>query len=208
MLALPASALDEVRLPSDSARIMDAVDEAIAAYLIEEVEHSPGDYRFVHALIQQTLTAELSTTVKIRLHARIAETLEHMHGNGTDARLGELVRHFSEAEALVGSDKLVKYLILAGEQALSTYAYEEALEYFRHALDAKGETKPMTSLPRSFSVWAGRRLRPPSVTRCRTPLRPLPAPSTTTRRWVTWRRRCRSLSTRSWPLRGLPASPT
>ena len=141
LLALPISAFDEMGLPSDSARIMGAVDEAIAAYLIEEVEHSPGDYRFVHALIQQALAAELSTTVKIRLHARIAETLERMQGNGTGTRLGELVRHFSEAEALIGSDKLVKYLILAGQQALSTYAYEEALEYFRQALAAKGESQ-------------------------------------------------------------------
>ena len=141
LLALPVATSDEMGLPDDSARIMDAVDEAISAYLIEEVEHSPGDYRFVHALIQQTLSAELSTTVKIRLHARIAETLESMQGNGAGARLGELVRHFTEAEALVGSDKLVKYLTLAGEQALSTYAYEEALEYYRRALAAKGESQ-------------------------------------------------------------------
>ena len=141
LLALPVATSDEMDLPDDSARIMDAVDEAVSAYLIEEVEHSPGDYRFVHALIQQTLSAELSTTVKIRLHARIAETLERMQGNGAGTSLGELVRHFSEAEALVGSDKLVKYLIMAGEQALSTYAYEEALEYFRQALNAKEESQ-------------------------------------------------------------------
>ncbi len=141
LLALPAATFDEMGLPGDSAKIMDAVDEAIASSLIEEVEYSHGDYRFVHALIQQALAAELSTTVKIRLHARIAETMEQLQGNGTRTRLGELVRHFSEAEVLIGSDKLVKYLILAGEQALSTYAYEEALGYFRQALDAKGESQ-------------------------------------------------------------------
>ena len=127
-------------LPGDSGQIMDAVDEAIASRLIEEIDCGHGDFRFVHALIQQALAAELSTTVKIRLHARIAETLERLHGNGAGDRLGELVRHYSEAEALVGSEKLVKYLILAGEQALNTYAYEEALGYFRQARNAKGET--------------------------------------------------------------------
>ena len=141
LLALPAATFDEMGLPRDSGQIMDAVDEAIASKLIEEVDHSHGDYRFVHALIQQALAAELSTTVKIRLHARIAETLERLHGNGAGDRLGELVRHYSEAEALVGSEKLVKYLILAGEQALNTYAYEEALGYFRQARNAKGETQ-------------------------------------------------------------------
>ena len=140
LLALPTATFDEMGLPNNPSRIMDAVDEAIASALIEEVEHGAGKFRFGHALIQQALAAELSTTVKIRLHARIAETLEGMQGNGTAERLGELVRHFTEAEALVGSEKLVKYLILAGEQALSTYAYEEALGCFRHALDAKGES--------------------------------------------------------------------
>ena len=141
LLALPPVTFDELGLPTDSSQIMDAVDEAIASHLIEEVG-GHGDFRFVHALIQQALAAELTTTVKIRLHARIAETLERMQGNGTGTHLGELVRHFSEAEALIGSDKLVKYLILAGEQALSTYAYEEALGYFRQALAAKSESEP------------------------------------------------------------------
>ena len=140
LLALPPVTFDELGLPTDSSQIMDAVDEAIASHLIEEVG-GHGNFRFVHALIQQALAAELSTTVKIRLHAHIAETLERLHGNGAGDRLGELVRHFSEAEALIGSEKLVKYLVLAGEQALNTYAYEEALEYFRQALSAKGDTR-------------------------------------------------------------------
>ena len=139
LLALPVATFDDMGLPNNPSRIMDAVDEAIASRLIEEVDHTHGEFRFIHALIQQALAAELSTTMKIRLHARIAETLERMHGNGAGDRLGELVRHYSEAEALVGSERLVKYLILAGEQALNTYAYEEALGYFRQALDAKGE---------------------------------------------------------------------
>ena len=141
LLALPAATFDEMGLPSDSATIMDAVDEAIASRLIEEVDHTHGDFHFIHVLIQQALAAELSTTIKIRLHAHIAETLERLHGNGAGDRLGELVRHFSEAEALIGSERLVKYLVLAGEQALNTYAYEEALEYFRRALEAKGEAE-------------------------------------------------------------------
>ena len=141
LLALPVATFDDMGLPNNPSRIMDAVDEAIASRLIEEVDHTHGEFRFIHALIQQALAAELSTTMKIRLHARIAETLERMHGNGAGDRLGELVRHYSEAEALVGSERLVKYLILAGEQALNTYAYEEALGYFRQALDAKGESQ-------------------------------------------------------------------
>ena len=45
--------------------------------------------------------------------------------------------HFAEAEAVLGSEKLVRYSLLAGEQALATYAWEEALAQFERALAAK-----------------------------------------------------------------------
>ena len=142
LLTLPAATFQEMGMPgSDPRQIMDAVDEAVTSALIEEVDLGAGEFRFVHSLIQQALAAELSTTVRIRLHARIAEALELMRENGTGAALGELARHYAEAEALVGSDKLLKYLIMAGEQALDTYAYEEALDYFRQALDVNGDSQ-------------------------------------------------------------------
>ncbi len=140
LLALPQESYIDMRLSGDSAQIMEAVDEAIASRMIEEVDHAAGRFRFVHALIRRTLSAELSTSTKIRLHAWIAETFERLYANGANGRLGELVRHFSEAEALLGSDKLITYLILAGEQALGIYAYEEALGYFRQALAAMGDS--------------------------------------------------------------------
>ena len=48
-----------------------------------------------------------------------------------EAHAAELAHHFAQSEAVTGSDKLVRYSLLAGEQALVYYAYEEALDYFR-----------------------------------------------------------------------------
>ncbi len=53
-----------------------AVDEAVSFHLIEDVPGQIDRYRFSHALIQQTLSQELTTSRKVRLHVRIAEALE------------------------------------------------------------------------------------------------------------------------------------
>jgi DNA-binding CsgD family transcriptional regulator/DNA polymerase III delta prime subunit len=139
--ALPAESLNGPSVSVDPSEILDLLDEAIETRLIEEVDHASGKFRFVHSLIQQTLAGEVSTTQTIRLHAKIAETFELLYRDRTGNHLGELVHHFSEAEALLGNEKLVNYLILAGEQALDTYAYDEALDYFQRALDAAGVTQ-------------------------------------------------------------------
>ncbi len=60
--------------------ILEALDQALAARVIEETPGTPGLHRFSHALIQQTLAEELSATRRARPHARIGGALEEMYG--------------------------------------------------------------------------------------------------------------------------------
>jgi tetratricopeptide (TPR) repeat protein len=119
-------------------RLLEVLEEALAARVIEELPRSVGRYQFTHALIQETLAGELTTTRKVRLHARIAEALEAMYGPDASGHAAELAHHFAEAESVLGSEKLVKYSLLAGERALAAYAWEEALAHFQRALAARG----------------------------------------------------------------------
>ena len=116
--------------------ILEALDQALDAGVIEELPGTAGLHRFSHALIQQTLAEELSATRRARLHARIGEALEEMYGADTERHAGALAFHFGEAEAVLGPEKLVRYSLLAGEQALATHAYEEALVHFQRAFSA------------------------------------------------------------------------
>jgi tetratricopeptide (TPR) repeat protein len=125
-------------------RLFDILEEALAARVIEELPQSVGRYQFTHALIQETLTAELSLTRRVRLHARIAETLEEMYGDNADAHAAELAHHFAQAEAVTGPEKIVKYSLMAGDRALTTYAWEEALSHFRRGIYAKGTPMGVT----------------------------------------------------------------
>lgn len=54
------------------------------------------------------------------MHARIAETLEELYWENIKAHSVELVQHLAEAQTILGPDKLVKYSLLAGDQALAS----------------------------------------------------------------------------------------
>jgi len=123
-------------------RLLEVLEEALASRVIEELPQSVGRYQFTHALIQETLAQELSTTRKVRLHARIAESLEELYGVDAEAHAAELASHFAEAQTALGTEKLVRYSLAAGESALATYAHEEALVHFQIGLASK-EGRPM-----------------------------------------------------------------
>jgi len=114
-----------------------ALEEALAARVIEEPPETTGRYQFTHALIQETLSQELSTTRRARLHGRIGQALEELYGANAQAHTAELAYHFAEAELILGPTKLVRYSLLAGEQALASHAYEDALTHFERGLVAR-----------------------------------------------------------------------
>jgi predicted ATPase len=166
--ALPALVLlySDPAIPAEErlseGRIVDLIDEALSARIIEELPSGPGRYQFTHALIEESLAGELSTTRKVRLHARIAQVLEEVYGERAPERAAELARHFAEAETVLGPQKIVRYSLLAGEQALGSFAFEEALRHYERAASAKGQTndseaaKIVFGLGRAQAATAGR----------------------------------------------------
>ena len=166
--------------------LLDVLEEGLGARVIEELPSAVGRYQFTHALIQETLTSELSLTRRVRLHARIAATLEDVYGANAAHHAAELAHHFAQAEAMPGPEKMIEYAILAGERALATHAYEQALAHFERALAAKeegpmdGGTQPTFSL-----VWASPKRLPLRGARPKRRGTSLSEPSTTTWRWGT-----------------------
>ena len=111
------------------------VEEAMDHQIIEEVAGKFESYRFVHALTQQTLEREIPLSRRIRFHARIAEILEEIFGDESDARAIELSRHFDAAEPVLGAERALYYLAQAGAQSLHMHAYDDALKYFTRAIE-------------------------------------------------------------------------
>ena len=119
--------------------LLDAVEEAMATGAIREIPGVGVRYEFTHALIQQTLADELSAGRRVRLHIRIIEAIEHLYPTRLDEHVAELAHHCSEAETVVGEEKALRYIRMAGERAGAAYAWVEARGYFEQALEFMGE---------------------------------------------------------------------
>jgi transcriptional regulator with XRE-family HTH domain len=120
----------------EPAELDDALDEAEAARVVDEVPSSDGRYQFNHVLFREVLYTDIPARRRIRLHAQVAESLELEYAGSLGTHLSELAYHFGEARAVLGVDKLVHYALSAGERALASQAYEEAELQFQRGLDA------------------------------------------------------------------------
>ncbi|MEB3981583.1 nuclear transport factor 2 family protein [Mycobacterium sp. 663a-19] len=116
--------------------LVDAFDEACKAGII--IEEPGGYYRFNHALIRQSLLTELPSVRRMRLHQRIAATLETQPG-ADDERLAELAHHYFECAWAGNAAKAVEYCRRAADQAMARLAYEGAADLYDRALHALEE---------------------------------------------------------------------
>jgi DNA-binding SARP family transcriptional activator len=116
--------------------LVDAFDEASKAGIV--IEEPGGRYRFNHALVRQSLLAELPSMRRMRLHQRIATTLEDERGDD-DELLAELAHHYFECAWAGNAAKAVEYCRRAADQAMARLAYEGAADLYDHALHALDE---------------------------------------------------------------------
>jgi DNA-binding CsgD family transcriptional regulator/tetratricopeptide (TPR) repeat protein len=122
------------RLDGDA--LLDALEEAEMARIIAAAPPIAGRYRFVHALVRESLYEELPSTRRLRLHRQVGEALEAISGPANEARLAELAHHFYLAAPGGVAEPAARYCRMAGEQAARMLAYEEAVQHFERALQA------------------------------------------------------------------------
>jgi class 3 adenylate cyclase len=120
-------------LDQDENRLLDLLDHAVTANLLNEV--APGRFTFAHALVEHALYEEVGSTRRARLHRRVAEIIEQQTGGEPGDRIGELAHHWAEAVAPQDPSKAVTYARQAGDHALARLAPDEAVRWYRQALD-------------------------------------------------------------------------
>jgi DNA-binding SARP family transcriptional activator len=129
--------LDTLQWLSDLAEdeLLDILEAAVRAHVIEEVAGATGRYTFSHALIRDTLYGGLTATRRARTHRRCGAAIEEAHGDDIEPYLHELAHHFAQAGSDGDLDKAIEYGSRAGEHALSRLAYEQAAAHFRRTVD-------------------------------------------------------------------------
>jgi predicted ATPase/Flp pilus assembly protein TadD len=93
-------------------------------------------WHFRHGMVQNHVYRELSKMERMVLHEDVARSLQELYGEEADQVAVQLAHHFLAAEVF---DEAFKYLTLAGEQARMRYANEEAIQYYRTALEVAEE---------------------------------------------------------------------
>ncbi|MCP2338783.1 BTAD domain-containing putative transcriptional regulator [Actinomadura rupiterrae] len=133
----------------DEDAVLDAVEAGLAAGLV--TEPAPGRMRFAHALVRDTLSAELSATRRTRVHGRIAAALVR-HAPG---EVGAIAHHYLAAGT--DPDRAVRFATLAASAAEARFAYASAAELWERAAAALATaTGPTFATP---SDAAGRDVR-------------------------------------------------
>jgi len=118
----------------DEDALLSALDEAVEANILRDISSGREvRYNFTHEQIRQTLLAEISTPRRQRLHHRIASTMEKLYGEYVEKYCSEIAHHLYQAGALADGSRTARYLLLAGEQARATSAFDEAIKMFETA---------------------------------------------------------------------------
>ncbi len=91
-----------------------------------------SQYRFRHILFQKYLYNSMDEVERAHLHEDVAKILENLYGEQAGEISGQLARHFQEAGI---TEKAIRYLQQAGNNAMQKSAYSEAAAHFRKALE-------------------------------------------------------------------------
>ena len=91
-----------------------------------------GQYMFRHALYVEVLYQQLAAAQLIRLHLRIGECLEKLHGEKDLKHAAECALHFEKGWDWV---RAIRYLAQAADNASHRFANRQAYDYLVHALN-------------------------------------------------------------------------
>jgi ABC-type oligopeptide transport system substrate-binding subunit/type II secretory pathway predicted ATPase ExeA len=119
----------------DEDTLIEALEKAQRAQLIDEVPHAKATSRlqfaFAHALIPASLHDGLSGMRRQRLHLRAAQAIERIRADRLEEWAAQLGWHYAQAGE---REKAIEYLLQAGDRARRAYAYQDAIEHYRQAL--------------------------------------------------------------------------
>ncbi|MEA2575324.1 MAG: hypothetical protein QOH93_2622 [Chloroflexia bacterium] len=110
---------------------MSQLNELEASGLIRLAQLQPElEYVFRHALVQDAAYSSLLKQDRRRLHLAVGQALERLYPDRLDELAGMLAHHFIKAGA---REEGILYARRAARQAMSMYAYDEALQHIQSA---------------------------------------------------------------------------
>ncbi|MEE8045508.1 MAG: LuxR C-terminal-related transcriptional regulator, partial [Dehalococcoidia bacterium] len=110
--------------------VLSAIDEASVAGAVRSAARESGAFEFTHPLYAEVARDRLPARSRAAMHATTAGMLEDSYGDDAAIHASELAWHYKQATPVSGSEKMVYYSLIAGQSALRSFAWAEALEHF------------------------------------------------------------------------------
>ncbi len=140
----------------DLPHILQSVAHAERFELVNRASGASTAFRFSHGLVREVLYHDLPIAVRRELHGKVGAVIEHLYGPDLTSCLGELAYHFAQVAATGQAAKAAEYARQAGDQAMVSYAYEEATVQYRRALEALAFVGPDEALRCELFLRLGR----------------------------------------------------
>ena len=118
----------------DDDALLDAVEEALGARLVEERPGLIDCFGFSHALVRNVIYSGMASSRRVRIHRQVGEAIEQLPAEKRRGRLVELAHHFLEAAPSGVAEKAVQYTIDAADASLANLAFEDALSVCQRGL--------------------------------------------------------------------------
>jgi DNA-binding SARP family transcriptional activator len=119
---------------TDEDGVITGLEAGVIAGLL--TEPGPGRVRFVHALVRDTVYADLTQLRLTRMHARVGAAIRRLRPGDVPA----LAHHYLRAASADSAEAAVGYAIKAAERADRRYAYDAAVSLLEQALGAFART--------------------------------------------------------------------
>lgn len=126
--------LDVLEEASRSEDVLDAMEEAARAHLVQEVGRA-GQYRFAHAVVRHALYGTLSQARRARMHRDVGYALEALT-DGEPSQLPALAQHFAAAASCGCGAKAADYALAAASAAIRDTAWEHAVTFVERGIEA------------------------------------------------------------------------
>jgi eukaryotic-like serine/threonine-protein kinase len=121
--------------------LLELLDEAVRLRLVRPTTQYADGYGFDHGLIQATLYDAMPRGRRLALHAAVAHALEEDPAVASGEGLAEVAHHYLEAAPAHDPQRAIEYARRAGDRAVATFAYDQAVAMYRGALGVTGLTE-------------------------------------------------------------------
>jgi DNA-binding SARP family transcriptional activator len=116
--------------------VLSAVEEAMEAGLASEEQGHVDRFSFHHAIVREVVLDELTTSRRVRLEWSAGEAIETLRSSQLDIAAGDIARHLTQGLSAGDACRAAAWARRAGDHALETWAYEDAVRYYESALIA------------------------------------------------------------------------